>query len=29
MDVRDLSRFREGEEARLAAREWIDVAGVR
>lgn len=29
MDVRDLSRFREGEEALLAAREWMDVAGLR
>lgn len=25
---RDLSRLMEGEEARLAAREWIDAAGV-
>lgn len=26
MEVMDLSRLREGEEARLAEREWMDVA---
>ena len=26
MDVRDLSRFMEGEDARLAEREWREVA---